>query len=358
MLQAGLGLTIHDTHIDEITAAPGWTVEHIKTTPGDIFQKREFVQTARLHLGRHTRSAGLMSRGEGPPGMITLAVPIHSASNPRICGLELSPDRVIAGVAGTEYESFGLAAFQVFFVALKADAFQQHAAILWGADWLPGLTVESLLFPNHSQRTRCVGALNRVVEFGVRHPHHLADPVVARLLEDDCLDALLGSTTPDPARFQETLSRRYQALRRAVGYIREHPTEPVSLRQLCLVTGVSDRALETAFKETLDLTPKAYITLTRLHGVRRTLCSAGPMDLSVTEVATRWGFFHLGRFSQYYRALFGESPSESLQRRACRGRLISLPVSHPPGDTGLPAELAAPCSDAIPKPEPHNSAAE
>jgi AraC family ethanolamine operon transcriptional activator len=28
----------------------------------------------------------------------------------------------------------------------------------------------------------------------------------------------------------------------------------------------------------------------------------------------RWGFFHLGRFSQYYRDLFGEHPIEALRR--------------------------------------------
>jgi len=145
------------------------------------------------------------------------------------------------------------------------------------------------------------------------------------LLEDDCLDALLGSTGFDATRPKETPCRRYQALRCAVHYIRERPDEPVTLRQLCQVTGVSDRALEIAFKETFDITPKTYITLMRLHGVRRTLCTAGPGDISVTEVATRWGFIHLGRFAQYYREQFGESPNETLYRRTHRERLINLP---------------------------------
>ena len=325
MLQAGLGLTIQDFHIDEITAAPGWSVEHIKTTPNDIFQKREFIQTAHLHIGRHTRSAGLMTRGVSPPGMIALAIPVHAASNPRFCGQELSLNQVFIGLAKTEYESVGSSAFQVIFVALEADAFQRQAATLWGMDWSPRLPIERLLFPNSLHRDRCIGALSQVVEFGLRHPPHLADPATALVLEDDCLDALLGSTGLDLTRTKETPCRRYQALRCAVHYIRGHFDEPVTLQQLCQVTGVSDRALESAFKETFDITPKAYITLTRLHGVRRTLCKAGPDDLSVTEVAMRWGFIHLGRFAQYYREQFGESPSESLHRRTRRDRLISIP---------------------------------
>ena len=325
MLKAGLGLTIHDSHIDEITAAPGWSVEHIKTTPNAIFQKREFIQTAHLHIGKHTRSAGLMTRGTSPPGMIALAIPVHAASNPRFCGQELSPDRVFVGLAGTEFESVGSSTFQVFFVALGVDAFRRHATTLWGMDWTPRLPIGRLLFPNSSHRDCCIGTLSRLVEFGLRHPPHLADPEIALLLEDDSLDALLGSTGLDSTRTKETPCRRYQALRCAVHHIREHFDEPVTLRRLCQVTGVSDRALESAFKETFDMTPKAYITLTRLHGVRRALCTAGPDDLSVTEVAMRWGFIHLGRFAQYYREQFGESPSESLYRRTRRDRLISLP---------------------------------
>jgi len=34
----------------------------------------------------------------------------------------------------------------------------------------------------------------------------------------------------------------------------------------------------------------------------------------VTEIATQWGFTHMGRFSIEYRLRFGESPSETLSR--------------------------------------------
>ena len=149
---------------------------------------------------------------------------------------------------------------------------------------------------------------------------------MGRLLEDDSLDALLGSMDQTPPRTQETFSRRYQALQCAVQYLRDHADEPVSLRRLCQASGVSDRALEIAFKQTFDLTPKAYITLSRLHGVRRALRTAGPADCNVTEVATRWGFLHLGRFAGYYLKLFGESPRDTLYHRIHRERFISVQV--------------------------------
>jgi transcriptional regulator GlxA family with amidase domain len=35
---------------------------------------------------------------------------------------------------------------------------------------------------------------------------------------------------------------------------------------------------------------------------------------SVTGVALKWGFVHLGRFAQDYRRRFGRLPSETLRR--------------------------------------------
>jgi AraC family ethanolamine operon transcriptional activator len=51
----------------------------------------------------------------------------------------------------------------------------------------------------------------------------------------------------------------------------------------------------------------------RLNRVRRILARA-PEGVSVTDAATRFGFFHLGRFSGQYRRLFGELPFETLRR--------------------------------------------
>ena len=53
----------------------------------------------------------------------------------------------------------------------------------------------------------------------------------------------------------------------------------------------------------------------RLQRAHDELLSAGP-GAQVTDIALRWGFCHLGRFSQSYLQAFGESPRQTL--RACR----------------------------------------
>jgi transcriptional regulator GlxA family with amidase domain len=52
----------------------------------------------------------------------------------------------------------------------------------------------------------------------------------------------------------------------------------------------------------------------RLQGAREALRGQWPGPITVTDVATGYGFYELGRFAVTYRTEFGESPSETLRR--------------------------------------------
>ncbi len=51
-----------------------------------------------------------------------------------------------------------------------------------------------------------------------------------------------------------------------------------------------------------------------MHLVRRALSESTPADMTVTEIATRYGFWQFGRLAVEYKALFGETPSAALKR--------------------------------------------
>jgi transcriptional regulator GlxA family with amidase domain len=56
-----------------------------------------------------------------------------------------------------------------------------------------------------------------------------------------------------------------------------------------------------------------YLRHLRLHRAHSELVDADPRSVTVTAVASRWGFLHFGRFAAQYSQLFGESPSATLR---------------------------------------------
>jgi transcriptional regulator GlxA family with amidase domain len=111
------------------------------------------------------------------------------------------------------------------------------------------------------------------------------------------------------------LYRRHDAIvARFEEFLEANPDTPLYLTEICAAIGVAERTLRAACEEHLGMGPIRYLSLRRMHLVRRALLRADPSTATVTRIATDHGFWELGRFSVAYRALFGEPPSESLRR--------------------------------------------
>ncbi|GAA0615147.1 AraC family transcriptional regulator [Sporichthya brevicatena] len=109
--------------------------------------------------------------------------------------------------------------------------------------------------------------------------------------------------------------RRGTTVRRAIAYMEENLSWAIGLPDIAKALDVSVRSVQKAFHDDLGTTPMNYLRDRRLERVRAELADAVPSDgVTVTEVAERWGFGHLGNFSAIYRKRFGESPSETLRR--------------------------------------------
>lgn len=106
-----------------------------------------------------------------------------------------------------------------------------------------------------------------------------------------------------------------RTVRRAQAWLTERLDLPVTLAELCAHTGVSARALQTAFRTHCGESPMEFLRRERLERVRSELRSAARHGepLQVASLAARYGFMHAGRFSTDYRRRFGESPSQTLR---------------------------------------------
>jgi len=96
-------------------------------------------------------------------------------------------------------------------------------------------------------------------------------------------------------------------------YIKTHNRYPLTISELCQITNVSRRSLQYCFQEGFGMSPIQYIRDCRLNEIRRILLNSD-REIAIADIALSFGFFHLGTFNSQYKHLFGETPTQTIQR--------------------------------------------
>jgi transcriptional regulator GlxA family with amidase domain len=127
---------------------------------------------------------------------------------------------------------------------------------------------------------------------------------------EDCLVSLfsLAAFTSDAGSVAHLA-----AVRRAEDYLLRHLTRPVARSELARAAGVSIRTISRGFREHHGVSPMVWLKERRLEAAQSELRDAVPGEVTVTDVALRYGFENPGRFAAEYRQRFGENPSQTLR---------------------------------------------
>src|SRR5262249_24577851 len=165
-----------------------------------------------------------------------------------------------------------------------------------------------------SKLQRLHAAAGRLAE---EAPEIIANPDAAYGLEQALVEAMVGCLGISEARADSVAQRQHELImRRFRRVVEERPGQPLYIPEICKAIRVSERTLRVCCQEQLGVGPKRYLLLRRLHLARRALRDGTADATTVTEIATRYGFWHFGRFAGEYQSLFGEPPSSTLYRPA------------------------------------------
>ena len=125
--------------------------------------------------------------------------------------------------------------------------------------------------------------------------------------------SLMSALPPDKERCHYTGAR---LVSEAEDYLDATGARPVHISELSSALKVSRRSLHRAFADTLGMGPVAYLRCRRLSAIHSVLRRCDPATISIGDVAFEHGFPEPGRFAAYYRAHFGETPSETIRSRS------------------------------------------
>jgi AraC-like DNA-binding protein len=147
-------------------------------------------------------------------------------------------------------------------------------------------------------------------------PGGVADNPVALASFTDLIVTLLLQGIPH--NYQERLQRGRSSavpgyMRRAEEFMRVNAAAPINMEQVANAAGCGIRTLGAVFRQFGDTTPLAALHAVRLDQVRAELdrCAG---DISIAEVARRYGFTNAGRFRAAYCRRFGETPGQTMRR--------------------------------------------
>ncbi|MQA65249.1 MAG: helix-turn-helix domain-containing protein [Alphaproteobacteria bacterium] len=121
-----------------------------------------------------------------------------------------------------------------------------------------------------------------------------------------------------PHNFSEEMARSVPTpvpglVRRAERFMSDNAEAPITVSDVADHLGVSLRSLQAGFRAWRNATPSSVLRNVRFQRIRDELLRPTGEN-TVTTVAMRYGFSHLGRFSSQYQRAFGEAPSVTLRR--------------------------------------------
>jgi AraC-like DNA-binding protein len=120
------------------------------------------------------------------------------------------------------------------------------------------------------------------------------DPMIHFTAKEVLNNILESLSMAEPSRPRASTHKKSRAVNLLGEYIEAQLDEPITLLDLCSVAKASPRTVQRLFKKRFGVTSKEYIQAQRLNRVHRDLLKGKSREKKVSDIANRWGFWHMG----------------------------------------------------------------
>ena len=296
------------------TAIRQGTSEVTLTARGHFDAKLTRIDLHSLWMQRFSETVPRIKHTAGWGGRAIIVFPTEPGLRQSWNGADLQPTNVIRFKPGSSYYQRSAGASAYAGMSLPLADMAAFSTVIAGRDL--SATHDSLIVtPGPSAMAKLQRLHAAAGQLAETAPEIIANPDAARGLEQALIEAMVGCISGDDTGEDRASKRRHERImRRFHLLVNQHPDQPLYLPEVCKAIGVSERTLRMCCQEQLGMSPKHFLIRRRMHMVRRELTRALSTATTVTEVATRYGFWDFGRFAGKYKSFFGELPSAVLAR--------------------------------------------
>ena len=302
------------TDPDEYAAAIRQGTHRIAVTQRGLFTATLIrIDLHRLWMQHFSEELPRASHIDGWGGRVIIVFRTQPGSSVTRNGIELGLTNISRLRPGQSYYQRTSGPTAYGSMSLPLDKMASIAGTIAGHDLIPPYDDGTIIPPPEAMaKLRRLHAAARGLAEDA--PAVLSHPEVARGLEQALIEAMIHCLGSGEVREDRAAERHHAAImRRFDRVIEQHLDQPLYVPELCKEVGASERTLLACCQEHLGMGPKRYLLLRRMHLVRRALRESSPAKATITEIATRFGFWQFGRLAVEYKALFGEAPSATLR---------------------------------------------
>ncbi len=279
--------------------------------------RRIEVRLGECHVIFHSTNLSVLTRTSLQSGFVAYTTFGTSAVG-TVNGMQIGPEKMLVTVSGRELEFIVAAGYESIALVIPRERICDHAIRRHREDDIRIPEDFDLLTLSLENARELYDWGHRLVKFASRHPELFNNMQAQSAAEVELLELLLASLGSanyvEPSAHDLRLQKHSKVLQLAEDFAIAHIAERIHVSDLCFAAGVSERALQYAFRELLGMTPMTYLTQLRLHRVRQSLRAANHASTTVAKEALRWGFWHFGDFTRSYKECFDELPSDTLRK--------------------------------------------
>lgn len=285
----------------------------VSSAASTLFQ---FIEGPRM-LSHTTLHSQVEQRGSLPPGTRTLALPV--GPNPRLekwYGQDVTENSLLLFPDHGEIDCVSQPGFEVFILTLPESellACAEDLGISEPDPWIDG--AGSIFSCAPKERDKLLSTLKNFQRACVDQQAAHNNTPQQQFIKDTILNKIVNLVDAAPSTSMKIPFRSMQrCIDRTREFVDANQREPLKVRDLCKAASVSERTLERVFKRYYGVGPKQFLKSQKLFGFHRSLLAADPVVSSVSMLANHWGYWHMGQLARDYQYLFGELPSETLNR--------------------------------------------
>ena len=295
-----------------------WKIDSMQLEKGELFVHSEQVVFPDLVVERSRQNLAKRDKYEIPPATTLFCFFKPGSATGQWCGFEVPESVLLVNQSGREHFAILPNGYEHISITIDNNLLAAWDLLPYWMSESPAISQRSVIPLAEPDATRFRQWLFGQFASRRRLKQLSADPEGALLFRERLLGGLghfldLGFVMQGAQVCRARTINRFPMVRRACAIVDERIEATLSTEQVAGELGVNLRTLQRGFAEVFGLTPYQYVQLRKLVAARRELRQAPKSAKTVSQVAIRYGFTELGRFSVHYRQMFGELPSDTLK---------------------------------------------